>query len=299
MKYFIKKFLLLFMVQLFSLTLFAQSSDVLRYETNKHNPYAFSDSVNINASIYNSNSSVNPFLAGAIVGGSTIVLTSIPFLVANVNYDFPWIGLPLIAGGITFLAGSLIAYENNSNKADGNLGAMRLFNNYGVLTSFSTAIDTKSLNTDVAFSFTYRILNDIYLLPSKFSLLYGIGHRTYYTSEYSGIEGYENKFGIETIFVDYSKVFSFLFGIEGGVQYFNGNYSFRNTNTNQEEILVKKESSSYFTFIGGINVNYSGWLSWEFTYKYAYYNLGDKMESDGLKILMKRHFISTTVAIYF
>ena len=139
----------------------------------------------------------------------------------------------------------------------------------------------------------------IYILPSKFSLLYGIGNRKYYTDEYYGVEGIENKFGIETVFVDYSKVFSFLFGIEGGVQYFNGNYSVYNPNTNQEEITVKKENSSYLTLIGGINVNYSGWLSWEFTYKYAYYNIGDKMKSDGMTLLMKRHFIATTVAIYF
>ena len=299
MHYLAKKIIYIVLFQGLSLTLFAQSLDVLRYETNMHNPYVLSDSVNIDASIYNSNSSVNPYLVGAIVGGSTIILTSIPFLVADVSYFMPWIGLPLIAGGVTFLAGSLIASLNNSNIVDGNPSSMRLFNNLGVLTSFSTQLDTKTLNTDVAFSFTYRILNDIYILPSKFSLLYGIGNRKYYTSEYSSVEGIENKFGIETVFVDYSKVVSFLFGIEGGVQYFNGNYSVYNPNTNQEEITVKKENSSYLTLIGGINVNYSGWLSWEFTYKYAYYNIGDKMESEGINILMKRHFLSTTVAIYF
>lgn len=299
MKYFIIKLFVLFLVQLFSLTLFAQPSDFLRYETNKYNSNALNDSVKINASIYNSNSSVNPYLVGAIVGGSTIVLTSIPFLVADVNYFMPWIGAPLIAGGVAFLFGWTIASLNQSSKADGNFGSMRLFNQFGVLTSFSTQIGTWEVNADVAVSFTYRILNYRFYIPSKFSLLYGVGKRTYYTKKYYGFEGPEHKIGIEAIFVDYSKVFSFLYGLEGGVQYFNGNYSFYNTNTYQEEIAVKKMRSSYFTLIGGINVNYSGWLSWEFTYKYAFYNVGDKIVTEGNDLLMKRHFIATTVAIYF
>ncbi len=294
-----KKILFLMFVQLSSIYLFAQSADVLRYETNKHNPYALSDSINISASIYNSNSSVNPYLVGAIVGGSTIVLTSIPFLVANVNYDLPWIPLPLIAGGVTFLAGALIASLNNSNIADGNPSSMRLFNNYGVLTSFSTQLDTKALNTDVSFGFTYRILDNKFYLPSKFSLLYGMGYRKYYTDEYYGVDGTETKFGIETIFIDYSKIFSFLYGFEGGLQLLNGNYSVYNANNNQEEITIRREISPYLNLIAGLNVNYSGWLSWEFLYKYALYNVGDKMESEGINILMKRHFLSTTVAIYF
>ncbi len=299
MQYLAKKIIYIVLFQGLSLSLFAQSLDVLRYETNKHNPYALSDSINISASIYNSNSSVNPYLAGAIVGGSTIILTSIPFLVANVNYFMPWIGLPLIAGGVTFLAGALIASSNDSDIADGNPSSMRLFNSLGVLTSFSTQLDTKSVNTDVSFSFTYRILDNKFYLPSKFSLLFGIGYRKYYTNEYYGVDGTETKFGIETIFVDYSKTFSFLYGFEGGLQLFNGNYSVYNANTNQEEISIRKETSPYLNLIAGLNVNYSGWLSWEFSYKYALYNVGDKMETEGIHILMKRHFISTTVAIYF
>jgi hypothetical protein len=292
---------IIFLFQIFSVNVYAQ-------EYKEKDFFTLNDSVQTVSVMYNNKAMLHALTVGAITGGAVSGVTAVLLVASGKtgNDMVPWFFFPIAVGGITFVVTTAINYLLNSDDAKIYVNfssPYQSFNHLGLFSSFAAIITSNSNNLDFSFSFSYRNLNKKMYLPSKISVLFGVGQRMYIyefpiNSSYSGcdISGEESRFGIEALYVNYNNLFSLLYGIETGVQFFNGSLF----TYNKDDIIKERNGiSPYIKLIGGFNMNFTNWLSWEIAYKYEAYGIYDNLKPEKANIINRNHFLSTTVAIYF
>jgi len=292
---------LIVFLQIPTITGYAQPSE-------KKDFFTLNDSVQTVSVMYNNKAMMHALTVGAISGGVVAGVSTILLVASGEtgNEMVPWYFLPIAAGGVVFVLASTINYLLNSDDAEVYINVSspyRPFNHLGLFSSFATILTSNSSNLDYSFSISYRNLNNKFYLPSKISLLYGAGQRTYlYESppySWCDISGVENRFGVEALYVNYNNLFSILYGVEAGAQFFNGSLFTYNPEEIDPLIEERDGISPYIHLIGGFNMNFTDWFSWEVTYKYEAYGTYDNLKPLGTNIINRNHFLSTTVAIYF
>jgi len=292
---------------------FAQSIRNGSYK--EHKFFTLHDSVNTIANVYNNKAANKAFTNGLIwtaigagVGLSTAALNIVFSEHCDLGCGLAIVALPILFGGVGFIGGSTISYfihyDDRNTFMNYPYSKMR-FKHRGVNAVFSVP---KYGYGKTFLGISYRNLCEEFYLPTKLTLLIGLesyGNYLYrknlpnkFDDPFSYITSNEINFGLGAVHVNYNSLFSFLYGIEFGMNYTTA------------KILVKSEEEyhhipylklflPYIDLMVGFNINLLSFLSWDAAYVYEPYGIYQSLKPANHSINPYQWKINSSLSFYF
>ncbi len=291
----------------------AQSPRIIDAENSSKsigNYFTFNDSVKTAATIYNNMAAYKAVKTGLISG---LIGTAVGFGVAYILTDkqacdmgcaITYTMIPLVAGVISFIAGTTISYTVNydeRNNFENFPHPNRPFNQIGINFIVAGPISDGPQNGGVSLGTSYRNLNTKFYLPNKLSVIYGNSESAYYLYKFDGypqIYSNDHRISIEGVHVNYNSIFSFLYGVEVGIV-FSDAYTPEIQDDFYIEVPYKNTITPFIDFIAGFNLNLFSWLSSEISYKYEPYGPYNSLKPPNAQLYSNTHKLSFSLSTYF
>lgn len=312
-------FFLSSVILFFSLSLtFAQSiqNDSLHHKSySNYKFFTLHDSVNTITNVYNNKAANKAFTNGLIwaaigagVGLSTAALNIIFSEHCDLGCGLAIVALPILFGGVGFISGSTISYfihyDDRNTFINYPYSKMR-FKHRGINAIFSVP---KYGYGKTSLGISYRNLREEFYLPTKLTLLIGFEPHGYYLykknlpdkfdDSFSYITSNEINFGLSAVHVNYNSVFSFLYGLEFGMNYATAKILLK-TEEDYQNVPYLKLFLPYIDLMVGFNINLFSFLSWDAAYVYEPYGIYPSLKPANHSIKTYQWKINSSLSFYF
>lgn len=310
----IKTFILSLIVIFLANTVFSQTTANKFHKSDiSHKAYfTLNDSVKTTAFVYNNKAAYKSVkigllsgAAGYVAGLGFVYLSMKDHSSCDLGCAIAYTFVPIFTAGLAFLTGTTIGYVINYEHRNTFVNyplPKRPFKQIGINSAMLFPVSDNSSSGTFTFGLSYRNLYSQKYIPNRLSLNYGYNAMCFYYNntrqDYTPIWSDQWHVGLEAVHIDYSRFFSFLYGLELGFYYSKASKNIRQ-DEHYNTVPYKNVAAPYVDLILGINVNLFHFLSWELSYLYEPLGIYEKLKPADAKIISGTHKIVTSLSLYF